>query len=222
MNKILKAFIVIMPWPIKRFLLQKIYNYDLAPTSRVGLSWFFPHRLTMKPHATVGHFNSAVHLDEVFMDEYSSLGRNNWITGFPSGTESLHFRHQKDRKSILRIGKHSAITKNHHLDCTHLLSIGNFVTVAGYHSQFLTHSINIFDNRQDSAPIHIGDYTFVGTNSVILGGARLPDFSVLGAKSLLNKQFIEGYKLYGGVPAKLIVDLPEDAAYFTRAEGFVI
>jgi hypothetical protein len=44
---------------------------------------------------------------------------------------------------------------------------------------------------------------------------------VLGAKSLLNKAFDEEMQLYGGVPAKPVQSLPEDAMYFQRVEGFV-
>jgi acetyltransferase-like isoleucine patch superfamily enzyme len=117
--------------------------------------------------------------------------------------------------------KHSSITKNHHIDCTNLIQIGDFVTVAGYSSQLLTHSINIELNIQDSNPIMIGDYCFVGTSSTILGGSVLPGYSVLGANSLLNKPFVNPYRLYGGNPAKEIKALGHDFKYFTRESGFV-
>jgi carbonic anhydrase/acetyltransferase-like protein (isoleucine patch superfamily) len=67
----------------------------------------------------------------------------------------------------------------------------------------------------------IGEYTFVGTNVAILGGAVLPSYSVLGAKSLLNKPFEEEWKLYAGVPAKAVSDIDKDAKYFNRVDGFV-
>ena len=43
-----------------------------------------------------------------------------------------------------------------------------------------------FDNLANAtaAPITIGDYCFVGTNCVLLGGSVLPSYSVLAAKSL--------------------------------------
>ena len=68
----------------------------------------------------------------------------------------------------------------------------------------------------------IGEYCFVGTNCVLLGGSALPDRSVLGAKSLLNKAHTEAGTLYGGVPAKAISALPVgEMAYFRREAGFV-
>jgi acetyltransferase-like isoleucine patch superfamily enzyme len=117
--------------------------------------------------------------------------------------------------------EYSAITKNHHIDCTNLIEIGKFSTIAGYQSQLLTHSINILENIQGSAPIKIGAYTFVGTNVTILGGAVLPNYSVLGAKSLLNKKHTQEWMLYGGVPAQPLKEIPKDAKYFHRVDGYV-
>jgi acetyltransferase-like isoleucine patch superfamily enzyme len=76
-------------------------------------------------------------------------------------------------------------------------------------------------NLQDSSPIIIGDFCFVGTNVVVLGGAVLPSYSVLGAKSLLNKEIQNQYYLYGGVPAIPIKPINQSALYFKRTSGFV-
>lgn len=175
----------------------------------------------MEDSATIGHFNIAIHLDLIKMGTKSTIGRGNWITGFPSDSGSRHFQHQPDRRPELHLGKETAITKNHHLDCTNMISVGDFVTIAGYHSQFLTHSIDLMESRQSSSPIYIGEYAFVGTNVVVLGGSSLPSHSVLSAKSLLNKQFTEERMLYGGVPSKPIQEIPLNAKYFKREEGFV-
>jgi len=217
----LKTIIVVLPWPLKRFILVRIFKYEIHPSAKIGLSWIYPKKLIMCANSQIGHFNVAVHLDLVSIGKQSTIARGNWITGFPSNTDSRHFMHQKDRESNLIIGEHSAITKKHHIDCTNLIEIGNFVTIAGYSSQLLTHSVNIELNIQDSKPISIGDYCFVGTSSTILGGANLPSFSVLGANSLLNKSFSIQYRLYGGNPAAEIKELAKDSKYFNREVGFV-
>lgn len=210
-----------MPWPLKRWILIRFFKYKIHPSARIGLSWIYPKKLMMESNAQIGHFNVAVHLDTFKMGKYSTVVRSNWITGFPTNTDSKHFAHQSDRQSNLIIGQHSAITKKHHIDCTNVIQVGDFVTIAGYSSQLLTHSINIELNIQDSHPISIGDYCFVGTASTILGGSTLPAFSVLGANSLLNKNFKTTYRLYGGYPAKEIKELPKDYKYFNREIGFV-
>ncbi|MBU2948828.1 acyltransferase [Zobellia uliginosa] len=219
---ILKTLICILPWQIKRFILQKVYGYELHPSCRIGYSFVYPKKLIMGPGSQIGHLNVIINLDMVNMSDHSKIGRSNWITGFSTESNSKHFAHQLDRRPELHIGHSSAITKNHHLDCTNTITIGKFSTIAGYKSQFLTHSINVIKNIQDSLPISIGDYTFISTNVVILGGAKLPDRSILGAKSLLNKEFIVTDTLYGGVPAKAIKEISKDAKYFKRETGFVI
>jgi len=218
---VLKIITVLLPWTLKRFMLVHFFKYKIDKSARIGFSWIYPKKLIMDVNSSIGNFNVAVHLDLIQVGKNSSIARANWITGFPTGTDSKHFSHQKERKSCLIIGEHSAITKKHHIDCTNLIQIGNFVTIAGYSSQLLTHSINIEFNRQDSNPIRIGNYCFVGTASTILGGAALPDYSVLGANALLNKNFTVPFRLYGGNPAKEIKELSNDYGYFKRETGFV-
>jgi len=221
MKKIIMLFIIPMPWILKRRLLTLLYGYNLHPTARIGFSWIYPSHLFMAPGAKIGHFSTAIHLDEIRMDAKSSIGRNNWITGFSSLKITKHFQHQPDRKSILLMAEGSAITKNHHLDCTSPISIGKFTIIAGYQSQFLTHAIDIIESRQDSNPITIGSYCFVSTNVLILGGSILPDFCVLGAKSLLNKKYEDNYTLYAGLPAVPVKKITKDAKFFLREEAFV-
>jgi acetyltransferase-like isoleucine patch superfamily enzyme len=192
-------------------VLERWFGFKIHPTAKIGLAWIFPSKLIMGPNSRIDHFTVAIHLDSIEMAARSTIGRSNWITGFSTNSSSLHFKHQLTRQSILALEESAAVTKNHHLDCTNTITIGKFATVAGYNSQLLTHSIDVFENRQDSAPISIGAYTFVGTNVVILGGAVLPAHCVLGAKSLLNKAYTAEWTLY-----------PSTAKYFTRTKGFVI
>lgn len=221
MRSFIKCLIIFFPWAIKRRMLSLVFGYDLHPASRIGFSWIYPSFLIMEEGAKIGHFNTAIHLDEIIMKMNSSIGRTNWITGFSSKKTSRHFEHQTNRNSVLTLNEGAAITKHHHLDCTSPITIGKFTTIAGYYSQLLTHSIDIIESRQDSYPITIGDYCFISTNVVILGGAKLPDYSILGAKSLLNKKQYQSYALYGGQPAIFIKNIDINAKYFTRKEPFV-
>lgn len=221
MGYIWNCMVMLLPWKVRRFILNKFYHYEIHPTARIGFSYIYPQHLFMKEGARIGHLNVAIHLDKMEMGRNSIISRGNWITGFPVGTDSKHFSHNKERKSELMIGDETSITKNHHIDCTDSIHIGNFVTIAGYGSQFLTHSIDIYDGRQDCHSIVIGDYSFVGTRVTILGGSQLPGYSVLGAGAVLNKKYTEAYKLYAGVPAKPIKDIAATGKYFGRQKGFI-
>ncbi len=221
LRTLLMALTVLLPWALRRRVLAAWLGYQLHPTSRVGLSWVFPKQLVLEAHARIGNGNVCKGLSLVHLAEHATISNGNWITGFPTGP-SRHFAHQPDRTPELLVGRHAAITNRHLLDCTNRVTIGAFTTFAGFHSQILTHSIDLAACRQSSAPVTIGEYCFVGTNCVLLGGAALPDRSVLGAKSLLNQAFEQDASLYGGVPAKLIKAMPvEQTAYFRRETGFV-
>lgn len=217
---ILKVIVCLLPWPLKRFCLRRFFGFEIDSTARIGLAWIFPKRLRMGKNSQIGHFTVAIHLDELQLGNEATIGRSNWITGYPSDGKE-YFTHQTNRQPRLVLAEHSAVTKHHYLDCTHEIRIGKFSTVAGHHTEILTHSLDIVANRQDSKPVEIGDYCFVSTRCVILGGTRLPSYCVLAAGAVLNKNFTEEFSLYGGVPAKKIKELPHDAGYFHRQSGFV-
>lgn len=220
MRFLVAALSMWLPWRLRRLLLERYFGYELHPTSSIGFSILLVEKLVLGRGARIGHLNMIKGLELVSIGEQSIIGNLNWITAFPK-IESKHFAHQPDRRPRLLVGAHAAITHRHLIDCTAEVSIGSFTTFAGFQSQILTHSIDISESRQSSEPVSIGDYCFVGTNCVILGGSKLPDRSVLGAKSLLNKPHAEPLRLYAGVPSRLISELSPAHKYFNRQQGFI-
>jgi acetyltransferase-like isoleucine patch superfamily enzyme len=215
-----KFVAMLLPWRLRRQFLEKQFGYSLHPKSYIGLSWIFPRRLVMEEYAHIGHLNVCKNAELLHVSAHAVIGKLNWITGFPLG-HSRHFAHQPERRPELIVEQHAGISSRHFIDCTARVRVGAFATIAGYRSQLITHSIDLAAARQSSEPIDIGEYCFVGTEAVVLGGSRLPHHSVLGAKSLLNKRWEQPYQLYGGVPAQPIKELSQDLAYFQRKEGFV-
>lgn len=220
MKTILRALLVLMPWPLRRWFLVRWLGYEIDPMAWIGLAWVFPKKLVMGPGSRIGHGTVCVHLDEVRLAAGARIGRLNWITGFPGGGTGA-FAHQPGRVSRLWLDREAAITNRHLIDCTSEVRIGALATVAGFRSQLLSHSIDLAHNRQDSAPIVIGERSFVGTGCIVLGGAHLPECSVLGAGAVLNKAHTETHTLYAGQPARALKTLSPAALYFTRERGYV-
>jgi hypothetical protein len=221
MKTIWKLFSLCLPAHFRRTFLESRFGYQIHPSCRLGFAWVFPTRLIMEEGSRIDHLTVCKNIDLLHLKAHASIGRGNWITGFPLGP-SPHFAEEKDRQPQLIVEEHAAITHRHLIDCTNSVVIGKFTTMAGFQSQILTHSIDLERNRQASASVRVGDYCFIGTNSVLLPGSVLPDCCVLGAKSLLNKAFTVSHQLYAGVPAEPVKSLPPDWAYFRRTEGFVI
>ena len=220
MKTVLMFFSLLLPWGMRRSFLEKQFGYSIHPDSRIELAWIFPRHLVMEEGSRIGHLTLCKNIDLLHLGAHAIVGQLNWITGFPSGA-SRHFAHQPDRRPELIIETHAGISSRHLIDCTARVRIGAFATIGGFRSQLLTHSIDFEAGRQTAEPIEIGEYSFTGTNSVILGGSILPHHSVLGAQSLLNKKWEEPYRLYAGVPAKPLKELSPEMEYFRRPEGFV-
>jgi len=220
MRTLLRALIAVLPWTLKRWLLQRIYGYVLHPSSRIGLAWVYPRQLVMEQGSSIGHLTVCKGLERVTLGQWASVGRLNWITAYPLDG-SAPFAHIQARRPQLTLGEHAAITNRHMIDCTEHLEVGAFTTIAGFRSQLLTHSIDLALCRQDAKPIRIGRYCFVGTASTLLGGTVIPDYSVIAANSLLHSAYEDTYRLYAGVPAKAVAQLDPQLKYFTRSKGFV-
>jgi len=212
MKTLLGILSLLLPWKLRRSFLENQFGYSIHPSSRIGFAWIFPRRLVMEEGSRIGHLTFCKNIDLLHLGAHAIVGQLNWITGFPSGP-SRHFAHQPERQPELIVERHAGISSRHLIDCTARVRIGAFATIGGFRSQLLTHSIDF--------NIEIGEYSFTGTNSVVLGGSVLPHHSVLGAQSLLNKKWDEPYRLYAGVPAKPVKELSQEMEYFRRSEGFV-
>lgn len=214
------GFSLLLPNVLKRPFLRLLLGFELHPTATIGLAWLGMKHLRMAEGARIGHLNVFKNLDAVVLKEHASIGRMNFFTCVPS-SDARHYGHIENRSTEFQLGVHSHVTMRHLFDCNAPVLVGDFVTVAGYGSQFLTHSIDIELCRQDAHPIVIEDFSFVGTGCILLGGSKLPARSVLGAGAVLNKSFEEPESLYAGVPAIFKKRLPKETKYWQRQSGWI-
>jgi acetyltransferase-like isoleucine patch superfamily enzyme len=220
MKKLLLLTTVIFPQPLKRLVYTKLFGYDIARDARIGFSYLSCKHITLASKARIGHGSVIKGLDELILGTSANIGHFNFITAMPSGS-TKHFLHNTNRVPALKLGNYSSLTGRHYLDCCDTITIGAFTIVAGMRTSFFTHGIDLQENRQDAAPITIGNYCMIGATCVILKGAVLPDYSVLGANSTLQKAYAEPYTLYSGVPAMPVRQFSMDAKYFSRTTGFI-
>lgn len=87
---------------------------------------------------------------------------------------------------------------------------GNYVQLAP-NVGILSSNHDLYDQRKyNNAEVRIGDYCWVGMNSVILPGVTLGTRTIVAAGSVVTKSFPEGFCVIGGTPAKLIKQLDKD------------
>lgn len=87
---------------------------------------------------------------------------------------------------------------------------GNYVQL-GPNVGVLTSNHDLYDQRKSNdKKIIIGDYSWVGMNSVILPGVQLGTRTIVAAGSVVTKSFSEGYCVVAGSPAKIIKYLDKE------------
>ena len=199
----------LLPWGVRRAVLNSVFGYEIAQSSSIGLSWIEARRLVMGDGARIGNLNVFRGLDLLQLGDHAVTGGLNWVAGEAAPTGELV------------LGPHSAVTARHYIDCTSRVEIGEFATVAGWRSVLLTRGVDLASGTVYAAPISIGRYCFVGSSCVVLPGAQLPDYSVLGAASVLRAGLTDTYRLYAGSPARPLRAVAPNVGYFARREGVV-
>ncbi|HDJ1512593.1 TPA: type 8 capsular polysaccharide synthesis protein Cap8J, partial [Staphylococcus aureus] len=66
------------------------------------------------------------------------------------------------------------------------------------------HNIKNLKSHAPGEDVKIGNYSWIGMNSVILPGVELGEHTIVGAGSVVTKSFPEGNVVIGGNPAKVI------------------
>lgn len=88
------------------------------------------------------------------------------------------------------------------------LSIGNYC-IFGPNVGLLSGNHDCYDQRRllGGTETVLGDYCWIGMNSVILPGVTLGDFTIVAAGSVVKHSFPGGYCIIAGNPARKVRDL---------------
>lgn len=222
MTKILmQLFCFLLPWSWRRRVLSYFLGYEIDSAASVGLSFVLADELKMEANSRIGHFNYIGKLDRIHLELFAVIGNFNWVTGLSTRNGTPFYAKRSNRKSELHLKACGTITHQHYLDCTDKITIGAYSGLAGVRSQLITHGIDIITSRQTCAPISIGDYTMVGTGTLILKGVSIPDKCVVSAGSVVTHIKAEALSLIAGNPAAVTRQLPCTSKFFSRV-GHVV
>lgn len=107
----------------------------------------------------------------------------------------------------VKIFENVCITANSMLICNKNIEIGKDSLVS-WNVQIMDTDIHkiYYDNQQNNpdSPILIGEKVWINSGCVILKGTRIADKCVVGANSILNKEYTESNCLIVGNPAKCV------------------
>ena len=90
------------------------------------------------------------------------------------------------------------------------IRFGNYVQLAP-NVGILSANHDLYDQRKyNEAPIIIGDYSWIGMNSIVTAGVTLGPRTIVAAGAVVTKSFPEGYCILAGVPAKVVKILDKE------------
>lgn len=129
------------------------------------------------------------------------LGLQKWY--FPTDKNCLLSNSNK-----IYVGINSLIGRlGNYLQGAGNLYIGNYVRFAP-NVGGLTSNHDLYDQRKNVLKeVIIGDYYWIGMNSIVLPGVTLGTRTIIAAGSVVTKSFPDGFCVIGGSPAKIIKEL---------------
>lgn len=208
----LLAAIALLPGVLKRPLYRSLFGYRIGPGVRIGLVILDAQQVELGEGTEIGHLNLITRVgrlvtgrrvrigmlnvirggEHVQLGDYAEVMRLNVLNAIPDHDCTT------SPVSRLEIGAGAVIVSGHRIDFTDRVTIGRNVIVGGRNSSLWTH------NRQQTAPIAIGDFCYLGSEVRLAPGARLPERSILALGSVLAGPIDTPGSLVGGVPAKVV------------------
>jgi acetyltransferase-like isoleucine patch superfamily enzyme len=203
---------------VKVPIYRRLLGFKIAADARIGVSVLDVDRLELGSGARIGHGNFLTrtqhvslgrgatidHLNlirggkEVVLEDYAWVMRFNVLNSIPDHDC------ETPTDSRLHIKAGACIVSGHRLDFTDYIELGINVILGGRNSSLWTH------NRQESRPIRIADFCYLGSEVRLGPGAALASCSILGMGAVLVKAIDRDRVVVGGVPAKIIRDVTPD------------
>lgn len=211
------ALVAFTPGFLKRSLYRWLFGYRIGRGVRIGLSLIDAREVELGDGTAIGHFNLVLRVGSFSTGRHARIGSLNILRG----GERLRLGHYASvmrlnvlnaipdhdcttaPRSVLEVGDGAVVVSGHRIDFTDAVHLGRNVIVGGRNSSLWTH------NRQQTAPIHIGDFCYLGSEIRVAPGGRLADECILALGSVLSGSIDEPRSLVGGVPAKVVRPLHE-------------
>ncbi len=211
------ALIGVLPTVLKKPIYRLLFGYRFGPGVRIGLSLLDAAGVSLDAGARIGHLNAILRAGQLQAGRCARIGTMNIIRGGERVTLGDYAEVMRlnvlnaipdhdcttEPESVLDVGAGTVITSGHRIDFTDKVTLGKNVIIGGRNSSLWTH------NRQETAPIEIGDFCYLGSEVRLAPGAKLPDECILGLGSVLAGEITEPRSLVAGVPAKVVRPLNE-------------
>jgi acetyltransferase-like isoleucine patch superfamily enzyme len=212
------ALVGLLPNLLKLPLYRLLFGFRIGRGVRIGVSLLDAAEVELGEGTRIGHFNLVWRVGRLSTGRHAQIGLLNVIRGgqrVQLGDYATVMRlnvlnaiPDNDCTTrpvpVLELGAGAIVVSGHRLDFTDRISLGCNVIVGGRASSFWTH------NRQQTAPIRIGDFCYLGSEIRVAPGASLAPECILALGSVLSGDVGPAGSLVGGVPAKALRPLSDE------------
>jgi len=212
LRRFLHVLVALFPNGLKLLCYRYLFRFRIGRGVRIGLTVLDVDHCTLGDGVHIGHLNLFTRIRDlrvgdrvrvgfgnlfrggslVVLGRYCELLRLNRINAIPEpdciGTP----------EPVFILGEGSVVTAEHRFDFTDRIEVGKCTVIGGRNSSFWTH------NRQATLPIHIGAFSYVGSEVRFAPGARIPTRSIVGLGSVVTGSIEEERSLIAGVPARVV------------------
>ena len=199
---------------LKIWLLQRLFGPDVDRSAHVGpVALLRVDRLRLGPGSTIGFGNIFRDLGSLEVGTRSRIGNWNWISAAPP------LMSQHEHSGRFALGDESAVTSRHYFDSSGGIIIGDYCTIAGVRSVFLTHGIDTVTNSQQAEAIVVRDYSLISSNVLVAAGSHIGSACHVAMGAVIPGMMLDDGWMYAGVPARQ--KRPTAGNHFRRTTGFV-
>jgi acetyltransferase-like isoleucine patch superfamily enzyme len=174
--------IVLLPNFLKLLIYRRLFGWKVGQNVKIGFSYIDAKNVVIGDCVCIGHGNIIRNLKSL------RIGTDTYIANFNSFFGSTY----EGWSSCVEIGQSVQLMSHHFLDVGGTIMIGNRVVIAGRDTQIWAHSV-AFDSAAtpELQPLNvsIGSQVYVGARSTLVGCA-IPNQTVVGAGSVVTKQFL--------------------------------
>jgi acetyltransferase-like isoleucine patch superfamily enzyme len=170
----------LLPNFLKLLIYRNVFGWKIGRDVKIGFSYIESRDVCLGDRVKIGHFNIIRNLKSL------QIGRNTCISNF----NSIFGVSFEDCQSALEIGQSVNFMSHHFLDVGGKITIGDYVVFGGRNTQVWGHSLRYTNGQLAFKPIDVtvGKNAYIGARATLVG-CTIPDRTVVGAGSVVTKQF---------------------------------
>ncbi len=223
-RSVVAVLIAVLPRPWKPACYRALLGYQVGQRVNIGLSlidvenctigddvqighgnvFIDVKRCSLDDHVRIGHLNVFRGGDEVVLGPYVEVMRLNQINSIP---DPIVVNRTTPK---VQLGPGCVVTAGHKIDFTDEVRMGRRVILGGRNSSIWTH------NRQRTAPVTVGDMTYLGSEIRMAPGSSVPERCIVGMGAVVAGPIEAAGHLVAGVPARAVQSLTEQEMFLVE------